>query len=102
MKKFIIGSYVRAGDIIIKVDLIEYNKLICIELGESIYINDAEQWYPKDGEWCWFWDEKTKDKPILRRSGGYTDKYGDRVYYSDKSSYLNCEPFLGLLPSNLK
>ena len=71
-----------------------------------------DKWYdvlasqPKEGEWCWFWDE-----------GDYAPRLGTYMYTKDNSKGLNpkqyvsyslwesfhhCEPFIGNLPSFLK
>ena len=74
------------------------------------------QWQPKEGEWCWFWND-SDDIPILaklisieyflERPTEYkikTPSYISETVYSCMTYmyFKNCEPFIGQLPTILK
>lgn len=67
------------------------------EVTRQYDINSLEPWQPKQGEWCWFWNEYD-DIPTLNR---FLCMYSD-----DENGLPNgfdfCEPFTGQLPSFLK
>ena len=59
-----------------------------------------EHWKPREGEWCWFWNDN--NMPVVRKFkellcthykySPYIDAHFKHQYYS------NCEPFIGTLP----
>lgn len=66
-----------------------------------------ELWRPKEGEWCWFWDND--DLPFLLQATGEMVKTSNGYLYFSKQKQRhgndassNCEPFIGELPSFLK
>ena len=60
-----------------------------------------ELWYPKEGEWCWFWNKDSEMPPVLRRFK-QTQKDGAHITKDDCYFYDYCEPFIGELPSFIK
>ena len=67
-----------------------------------VFKNEIELWQPKEGEWCWFWDNFNNPfigKFVARNGDNYQYKHtkNDKVY-----SAYKCEPFVGELPSFLK
>ena len=61
-------------------------------------IKDLELWQPKEGEWCWFWENSDK-RPLLGKLTGITES---GKFFSGWGTYDYCEPFIGQLPTNLK
>lgn len=64
---------------------------------------DVEQWQPKEGEWCWFKDEKNTIGSLTQLVGIEED--GTYYGYSscgipDKAPCV--EPFIGELPTFLQ
>ena len=63
----------------------------------SYYAEECVLWQPKQGEWCWFWNEYD-DTPTLSR---FLCMYSD-----DENGLPNgfdfCEPFIGQLPTILQ
>ena len=64
--------------------------------------SECELWQPKEGEWCWFWDNFNNPfigKFVARDGDNYQYKHtkNDKVY-----SAYKCEPFVGELPTFLK
>ena len=62
-------------------------------------------WQPKPDEWCWFWNHE--DNPILGQfiknvNEKYQMKSIDGSVSSIYGDFLNCEPFIGTLPTHLK
>lgn len=77
----------------------------------SKYFEDIELWKPKNGEWCWFWDN-TNDIPLLSPlcsileyeifgsllSLSETEDDGERITHHEKYIWKNCQPFIGKVP----
>jgi hypothetical protein len=66
---------------------------------------DFTKWQPKQGEWCWFYDDK-KDNPFTSPLEEIFS-IGDTIYqskYTNKGKYMwnYCEPFIGQLPTILQ
>lgn len=55
-------------------------------------------WQPKEGEYCWFWENGYK-MSLLGKLTGITDS---GKFFSGWGTYDYCEPFIGELPTNLK
>ena len=107
MSEFKVGDWVR------NIDNNSVFKVIGVhDLGDEFFYSDGckthriiklEQWQPKEGEWCWFKDEKNTIGSLTKLVG--IEK--DGTYYG----YSSCgipdeapcvEPFIGELPSFLK
>jgi hypothetical protein len=56
------------------------------------------KWQPKEGEWCWFWDE-IKAETVL---GRFSMMSGNRFQCNLCLKWQNCAPFIGELPTHLK
>lgn len=67
-------------------------------------IAQCKFWRPKEGEWCWFWNEYSKYTLTLGKLARYSEE--EKLYFSYNGvvymSYKHCEPFIGELPSFLK
>ena len=71
------------------------------------YLSRCKLWFPKIGEWCWFWNDKQLI-PLLRQynkgnengNGWYWVKNNNLV--SDFYGYKYCEPFVNDLPTMLR
>ena len=72
----------------------------------------AEQWQPKECEWCWFWNNE-KDltmQKFWKIEQGYfivpfcEKSKNDVIFYYNIATahFKNCEPFIGKLPTFLK
>jgi hypothetical protein len=62
-----------------------------IELTPKFY---QPEWQPKEGEWCWFWDNRSNKIPTIRRFkmfSSHTYLYRDEL----DSVWANCAPFDG-------
>ena len=60
---------------------------------------DCTLWEPKDGEWCWFWNDGTS-----LQIGKFSHMFGKDYAMHDEfgfDSFQHCEPFLGKLPTAL-
>lgn len=65
---------------------------------------------PEPGQWCWFWDETTKEWPRLSRFCGMHDKKGELYFGETRTKYAAkngswfsfCAPFTGELPPHLE
>jgi hypothetical protein len=57
------------------------------------------KWQPKEGEWCWFWDEKYKGAYLAKFS-----RINESNFYISHADIMwkNCAPFVGELPEHLK
>jgi hypothetical protein len=56
------------------------------------------KWQPKEGEWCWFWDEKLYGAFLSK-----FEKMQDDVFFDwEGNCWQNCTPFNGELPEHLK
>ena len=66
-------------------------------------LSDVELWQPKEGEWCWFYDD-TEGTPIFGRFYKQDKDFGNCCYpqHQINSPYSYCEPFIAELPSFLK
>jgi hypothetical protein len=56
------------------------------------------KWQPKEGEWCWFWDD-IKAETVL---GRFSIMNGNRFECNLRLKWQNCAPFKGELPEHLK
>lgn len=112
-KEFKIGDWVRSKGSEINsqnAELLVKQLKSQIQIDKFIipYIDEWELWQPKEGEWCWFWDDGYR--PMLCKSNGKVIKYfnGTILYMSDEYIYSGtfgtryCEPFIGELPSFIK
>jgi hypothetical protein len=61
--------------------------------------NLVEVWEPKEGEWCWFWDNSYKDVAHLNKYSGMKDVLFNSI---DGVYWDNCAKFTGELPEHLK
>lgn len=60
-----------------------------------------EPWQPKEGEWCWFFEEGNPCCPMLKRFDRM-DINGYPTPIGMVRGFKYCEPFIGELPSFLK
>lgn len=61
------------------------------------------EWQPKEGEWCWFWDDNKVVVAVLSKFKCI--KYiGSNAFYQNINDipYTHCAPFKGDLPEHLK
>jgi hypothetical protein len=58
------------------------------------------KWQPKEGEWCWFWDEEGNNGVRLAKFLKITDN--NNYTANGGSIWQNCAPFIGELPEHLK
>lgn len=66
---------------------------------EQQYIVERPKWQPKQGEWCWFWDDNFEESAHFARFGGMRED----MFMTDYSTTWNhCAPFVGELPPHLK
>jgi hypothetical protein len=56
------------------------------------------KWQPKEGEWCWFWDERNTCARLAKFAIFKDDAYHDHTH----NGWENCAPFVGELPEHLK
>jgi hypothetical protein len=61
--------------------------------------NLVEVWEPQVGEWCWFWDNTSKDNTYLNK---YSEMEGKLFVSTNKCAWDNCAKFTGELPEHLK
>lgn len=61
-----------------------------------------EAWKPKQGEWCWFWDDNTNGCAVLSMLKSYHAESAYAFETAVGSRYKNCAPFTGELPPHLK
>ena len=65
-------------------------------------LNNFELWVPKEGEWCWFWNNKNKLPTLTKfdfKTGRYWTSGGTQGEFF---GFEHCEPFIGQLPTHLK
>ena len=73
-----------------------------------VFKNEIELWQPKEGEWCWFWNNGSQ--AFLGQYDGVATSSTSTWYMCKfvkhsntiSSIYDNIEPFFGELPSFLK
>ena len=76
------------------------------------YNKNVQLWQPKEGEWCWFWNNekdltlqkfwKTEQNYFIV---AFCEKHkNDGIIFYDVTDkhFKNCEPFIGELPSFLQ
>ena len=135
----VVGVEFKVGDWITFIDIVDKNpkQIIRIQDGIAFTLNNkcllsqCNPWAPKEGEFCWFWNEDDKVakfgryKESINLSGkcnffgkyrkavsydarwfkysqeDYTDP-GSSSYFCEYDEFDFCEPFIGELPSNLK
>lgn len=95
--KFKVGDWVRQGNFVTKVHRVEsgyyYDKN-----NESISVEKAVKWDPKEGEWCWFWDEHYTTAILAK-----FENISDGLFVEHNGNIFEyCEPFIGELPTHLK
>lgn len=86
----------------------------CYDVGFEIKVPETyiTLWQPKEGEWCWFWDEYL-NKPQLEQFNkmivGFECGISYFLYAPKCNKFINgqigskfCEPFIGNLPDSLK
>lgn len=56
------------------------------------------KWQPKEGEWCWFWDENNTCARLAKFAIFKDDAYHEHTH----NGWENCAPFVGELPEHLK
>ena len=56
------------------------------------------KWKPKEGEWCWFWDDSSDGVALLR----FKTMDGNEFVSDNDAVWENCAPFVGELPEHLK
>jgi hypothetical protein len=61
-------------------------------------IDEIEKWEPKEGEWCWFWDEHYTTAILAK----FLEKTNEGYFEHHSNSFEYCEPFIGTLPTHLK
>lgn len=73
------------------------------EITYSTEYTDFILWQPKEGEWCWFYDD-TEGTPIFGRFYKQDKDFGNCCYpqHQINSQYSYCEPFIGELPTFLQ
>ena len=56
-------------------------------------------WKPEPGEWCLFYDEVNPKSMVLSQF-----KYMDNLHFMSNHNifWTNCQPFIGILPDQLK
>lgn len=88
--QFKVGDWVRRKGYsnIFKVNAI-CNRFLHSSTSEHYLIKDMELWKPQQGEWIIPYDELYKDSFTVAQ-------------YDEEEHFLNCEPFIGQLPSFLK
>jgi hypothetical protein len=57
------------------------------------------KWQPKEGEWCWFWDEDDVSVFIIQQ---FSRMVGEGYCGTTGTRWDNCAPFIGELPEHLK
>ena len=101
---FKVGDWVTHGKELHQILEVEKGYVKASNLGElsNCWINESKfnLWKPKEGEWCWFWDDdflSDNSTPILGKFEAKT-KHGYRQH-ANYCFYQHCEPFIGNLPS---
>lgn len=101
---FKVGDWVEIFSSIHQIEIIDYEDENCVL---STYpnryrtkLNDLRLWQPKEGEWCWMWNDGF-DKPYLEKLMKI-DKNGKFYAKSVGDRFKHCEPFIGELPSFIK
>jgi hypothetical protein len=70
-------------------------------------LDDCILWEPIEKEWCWFWDDKLKNRQLLQFKNKWRNRYytttdgvtlteHGKLVYTDY--FTHCEPFIGELP----
>ena len=108
--KFKIGDWVRISGTIQRVVEInpptDYAQFFDIDMVETeddyVSAEVVELWQPKEGEWCWYKNNLVKIIDITdciyvkATPASFMDRF---VFFAD---FLECEPFIGQLPSSVK
>ena len=109
MQQFKVGNWVRMklleGNLDVKpVQIQAFDSVDFIINGYKAASSDLVHWQPRQGEWCWFWNEYSKYTLTLGKLARYSEE--EKLYFSYNGvvymSYEHCEPFVGELPSLLK
>lgn len=110
MEQFKVGDWVKTKAGFIKqISCLTGDKCDTLSIGNTsiginvVFKNEIELWQPKEGEWCWFYDD-TEGTPIFGRFYKQDKDFGNCCYpqHQINSPYSYCEPFIGELPSFLK
>jgi hypothetical protein len=64
--------------------------------GLVYHVTQCEPWKPKEGEYCWFWN----DNQLLNNGSPHFGQYGVLSYTEE--FYEHCEPFVGNMPTFAK
>jgi len=73
--------------------------------GFMCYASDCELWQPKEGEYCWFWNNNEEETAVVSKfiEMDATGSYKSSIVFAHcYISFDFCEPFIGELPSFLK
>ena len=77
-----------------------HNSSLGLCSGSYYSFEDCILWEPKDGEWCWFWNDGTS-----LQIGKFSHMFGKDYAMHDElgfDTFQHCEPFLGKLPTTLR
>lgn len=114
MNKFKIGDWVRHNGRVLKVvkhteyssisSTDSYHKVSEIHCNDSFNGKFYKLWQPQQGEWCWFEaiDLDQSDKSYWMFGKYQYDNFFIVDYLDEQIPFINCEPFIGELPSFIK
>ena len=73
---------------------------IGISTGDNIPIEECELWKPSVGEWCWFYNVKSKSARLAQFKAIGMEIGAQELYKNKQSNHFKlCEPFIGQLPT---
>lgn len=104
--KFKVGDWVKCPEDGALFKVIEHKDGWFYNTQEEYYdASDLALWKPQPGEWCWFFDKDSRTAVVAQYKGiKETEVYTYYVstFQIDEGLFLNCEPFIGTLPTHLK
>ena len=100
--KFKVGDWVRSKENKFDFSLVSIDTEKFYKALGSNFEDAWELWQPKEGEWCWYKNNLVKIIDITdciyvkATPASFMDRF---VFFVD---FLECEPFIGQLPSSVK
>ena len=100
--KFKVGDWVRSKENKFDFSLVSIDTEKFYKALGSNFEDVWELWQPKEGEWCWYKNNLVKIIDITdciyvkATPASFMDRF---VFFAD---FLECEPFIGQLPSSVK
>lgn len=94
---FVDGKYHQSHERATLYPIEQYREII-----KNLPAPEPEKWQPKEGEWCWFWNNYNSYAAVIAKFAEILNKKYMAKINSELVDYPNCAPFIGELPEHLK